>query len=291
MTMSFAGIPHSSSTTPSPPGLNTLISISFDPTTSSPDEEHPVGEKLRTDHAHQLEHLVGDLDRLRFASDVHVGPQVRAGVGAPERADVPVPLHRFAVEHEDAHVAVVRARQILLRHDVAVARDRVDDLVEVRGLLVGHEEDAATARALERLEHGSTTDVGDELRDRVPVAGDERPRPHGLGEVLEVRLVQRVRETERIVRDEHAACRRELAEQHARGDRPRPIDDVLGGIVAHHEDVEVVDLESRLGGVVALDVGEERGAVAVATGAVRARAATQPVGSWEKSPTPSSHAS
>jgi hypothetical protein len=64
---------------------------------------------------------------------------------------------------------------------------------------------AGAARALQRLEHRAAAEVLDERLDHVLVARDQRARSHDLGEVLEVRLGQRVGEAGRVVDDQHPA--------------------------------------------------------------------------------------
>jgi hypothetical protein len=48
---------------------------------------------------------------------------------------------------------------ILLRHHVAEPLNRFDDLVEVRGAVTVHEENALTAGSLQRLEHDAAFPV------------------------------------------------------------------------------------------------------------------------------------
>ena len=89
------------------------------------------------------------------------------------------------------------AGQVLLRDHVAVARDRLDHLVEVAHLARLDHEHVRAARALQRLEHRAAALLLDELADVLGRARDQRARPHLLGEVLEVHLVDRVGEAAR----------------------------------------------------------------------------------------------
>ena len=199
---------------------------------------------------------------------------------------------RLAVHHEEPHVALVGVGQDLLCDDVAVATDRLDHLVEVGRLVARHEEHAAAPGALQRLEHGLPAHGVDELGDLGGLPGDEGAGPDRFGEVLEVRLVDGVGEVARVVHDERAPAHRELAEEDAGRHRPRALDGVVGGVVAHHEHVEVVDADRlvRLVGLHDLEVGAP-GPCASRPFAVRAWAATEPSGRWLKSSTPMSHAS
>ena len=151
-----------------------------------------------------LEHGVGDLHRLGLAADAHVGALV-AGVVHPAEGGVVTAGHeRLAVHHEQPHVAVVGVGQRLLGDDVAVAADRLDHLVEVGRLVARHEEHAAAAGALQRLEHRLAAHGVDELGDLGGLARDEGARAHRLGEVLEVGLVDGVGEAVGVVDDEGA---------------------------------------------------------------------------------------
>ena len=106
---------------------------------------------------------------------------------------------------------------------------------------LGHEEDAGAPGALQRLEHGTGRPSLDEGGDVARVTRDQRAGPDRLREVLEVGLVDRVGEAGGIVHDERARGHRELREEHAGGDCPRPFRHVVGGVVAHDQHVEVVD--------------------------------------------------
>jgi hypothetical protein len=52
-----------------------------------PDQEHAVGQKLRSDGLGHVQHGIVDLDCLRFAADPHVGSTVGGGVDSPEGRD------------------------------------------------------------------------------------------------------------------------------------------------------------------------------------------------------------
>ena len=167
-------------------------------------------------------------------------------VRTPEGGVLAVDHQRLAVHHEHPHVALGRLGEVLLRHDVAVARDRLDDLLEVRRLLAVDQEHARAARALERLEDRLAAEVLDELLDHVLVARDERARADDLGEVLEVGLRQRVGEAGRVVDHEHAAGGDQLAEGDAGVVAPRVGLRVVGGVVAQHHHVELVQPDELL---------------------------------------------
>jgi hypothetical protein len=70
---------------------------------------------------------------------------------------------RLAVHQEQSRIAVLRIGQKLLCDRVTVARDCVDDLVEVAFGLWGDDEYVRAARTLQRLETGTATFGYDKL--------------------------------------------------------------------------------------------------------------------------------
>lgn len=132
---------------------------------------------------------------------------------------------------------------------------------------------------MQRLEHRRPSELAGELRDLVAIAGDERAGTYRFGKVLEVGLVDGVGEAERVVDHEHAAADGELGEEDARGHGPGPVAGIGSRVVAHHEDVEVVDGDPLPGGLRALDVGQVRvQRPVVLAGRPRSRGADHPVG-------------
>ncbi len=170
-----------------------------------------------------------------------VAPRILSTADASKRGDGPFVHQRAAVHHEEAHVALRRFGQVLLDDGVAIARDRLDHLIDVRPVLGSHQEHAGAAGALKRLDHRMALLGLDELLDLVRVPADARARANGFGEVLEVGLVDGIGEVDRVVDHQHAARRCQLTEEDPTRLRPRAFGGVLGGVVSQHHHVEVVD--------------------------------------------------
>lgn len=191
-------------------------------------------------HVDHLQHLVGDGGLADPAAGRHVGAHVLAVVDPTEGGIGAIHLERVAIHHEEPGVARRCGGQVLLRHHIAVAGNRLDDLVQVGRLLVVDQEDTAAARALQRLEHRTATQVVDEAVDLLGVTADQRLRAYPLREVLEVGLADRGGQRLGVVDHQHAGGGRQLAEGHPGGAGPGTLR-VRGGVRAQHQHVEVAE--------------------------------------------------
>ena len=156
-------------------------------------------------------------------------------------AYLPFDLQRPAVHDEEPHVALRRGGEVLLRDHEPVAADGVDHLVEVGDVVGSNEEHAGAARALQRLQD----DVAALLlakslissRSRVMSVRGRTSSGNSWKYILLAGLGQAVW----IVDDDDAAPHGQAAELGGGRGRPRPVEEVVGGHVAQHQDVEIVD--------------------------------------------------
>ena len=82
-----------------------------------------------------------------------VGAHVAAGSDPAECGVAPAVAQRPAVHQEQSSVPVFRLGEVLLSDHVAVASDRIDDLIQIRDIVRANEEHAVATRSLQRLEH------------------------------------------------------------------------------------------------------------------------------------------
>ncbi len=149
-------------------------------------------------------------------SDAPAGVDVAADVVAlpyaPKRSVLAFVTQRLAVHHEQPRVALLGRLQILLDDDVAVARERIDHLVEVLACRRIDQEHARSAGALQGLDDRASALFLHELLDLIAVTRDERARPDFFGEELEVHLVHGLGQAVRVVEHDNAVAHGETTE-------------------------------------------------------------------------------
>ena len=91
---------------------------------------------------------------------------------------LPFLFHELAAA-QPAQVAFGRRRKVLLSHDIAVAEDRVDDLVQVSVIPVGDQEDALAPRSPQGLEDRLDNRVQQRREVRRGEGRDRRPQAAG----------------------------------------------------------------------------------------------------------------
>ena len=174
------------------------------------------------------------------------------GRDPPHGGVLAVALKRQAVHHEEADVAGHRLRNVALRNEVSLARDRLEDLVQVRVAAGADLEHVLAARALQWLQDHPARLLVDEGADFLDALRDQAGRADGRGKPLEVELVLGEGEAIRVVQHQHAAGDRQPAEHRAGARRPGPLGSVLRGIAPQHQYVDLADIDGLDHGLVAL---------------------------------------
>ena len=175
-----------------PVGEVTLISVRKPSITSMPTNSRPRSRRAGPRRAQISRSRVGEVGRLRHAAAHHVGAQIVRRRHAVDRAG------EFAVDQDDALVAVLHRRQEFLHHP-GLAEHGGEQIVERAEIeiLAAEPEHRFAAFAVERL-HDDVAVLGAKRLDGVEIARDQRRR-HQFGKFGDEDLFRRVAHVGRIV--------------------------------------------------------------------------------------------
>lgn len=115
------------------------------------DQEYTILNQLGTDDFGDVEGDVVDLGSSLGAASGDVTPHVATAADATKRGMLCANTKGPSVHDKQPHVALLGCGKVFLRDDEPVAADRVDHLIEVGDVALADQEDAGTARALQRL--------------------------------------------------------------------------------------------------------------------------------------------
>ena len=168
-----------------PVGEVTLISVRKPPITSMPTNNSPRSRNGAAEPGADFALARGEVGRLGHAAAHHVGAQIVRRRHAIDRAG------KFAVDQDDALVALLHRRQKFLHHPW-LAKGRGEQIIERTEIeiLALQPKHRLAAFAVKRL-HDDVAVLGAERFDGVEIAGDQRRR-HQIGKFGDENLFRRI---------------------------------------------------------------------------------------------------